>query len=602
MRWLLLVWCIACGSNGGDTSDAGPADARVRPDARLAACGIEEPGSRCTGKSGLERCDGTAVVTEACGDGVCANVGDGAECVTLPRSCEPGLEPTCSGTIFTRCDQRQLQVVDCAVGGASCLVDDLEHASCATPCSAEDLDAQGRCVDGHIRRCGFTDGAFHVETVVCPSGTSCAMAGPDSGAPSCVPAGCPGLVATGSCDGDVLSRCVDGQVVTTRCADDGGVCAWGGELAGYGCAPAGTTGARRVSGVVTYEDRLPALAADGPVRVLPVRGAGVNVVDDASGRVLASAGTAEDGSYTLHFDAEPGTAVHVLAVAAGATRTRPVRVIHTTGLLHGFAGPAFAAGDDVTVDLLVTERSGSGGAFGILDTMIGGLDRVRALLEVEEPAPLVAIWSRGYRVLTGADGTTLYISGTFIDDDSFDEAVLLHELGHHVEMLYGRTSNPRQQHQIRMPVDPRLAWSEGWASYFGAVVSGQSRYIDSNLLGGFDFDIDDERNAANPAGGLTQPISENTVAEILWDLGDDATELEEDDDEVAGTHGDVVRVQSEIFRASTMNRGVAGIDLVDFLDGFLALAGATRCADTRAIVASRSFPYDFAGPVACPAP
>ena len=43
--------------------------------------------------------------------------------------------------------------------------------------------------------------------------------------------------------------------------------------------------------------------------------------------------------------------------------------------------------------------------------------------------------------------------------------------------------------------------------------------------------------------------------------------------------------------------GTAGVDLVDFLDGWFKLAGLTSCAGVRDIVTTkRNFPYDYAGP------
>jgi hypothetical protein len=64
----------------------------------------------------------------------------------------------------------------------------------------------------------------------------------------------------------------------------------------------------------------------------------------------------------------------------------------------------------------------------------------------------------------------------------------------------------------------------------------------------------------------------------------------------------VIHVEDMYLRQTTLLRGVSGIDLVDFLDGFLFLAGEAACEGARAVVESRRFPYDYAGPMPCASP
>src|SRR5262249_25432651 len=83
----------------------------------------------------------------------------------------------------------------------------------------------------------------------------------------------------------------------------------------------------------------------------------------------------------------------------------------------------------------------------------------------------------------------------------------------------------------------------------------------------------------------TAKISENTVSEILWQLDPRG--------------GGVDQVEPRYLRTAS-DRGAVGVDLVDFLDGWLVVDGAGTCAALRAALASRAFPYDFKGPVGCP--
>ncbi|NUN04930.1 MAG: hypothetical protein HUU57_04125 [Bdellovibrio sp.] len=56
------------------------------------------------------------------------------------------------------------------------------------------------------------------------------------------------------------------------------------------------------------------------------------------------------------------------------------------------------------------------------------------------------------------------------DTDHFDDSVILHEYGHFLEDTYGNTGSPGGSHNGNFIIDPRLAWSEGWANYFQAAV------------------------------------------------------------------------------------------------------------------------------------
>ncbi len=54
------------------------------------------------------------------------------------------------------------------------------------------------------------------------------------------------------------------------------------------------------------------------------------------------------------------------------------------------------------------------------------------------------------------------------DTDHFDDAVIIHELGHRVEDVCGKMDSPGGTHFGLYRIDPRLAWSEGWGNFFGA--------------------------------------------------------------------------------------------------------------------------------------
>lgn len=71
---------------------------------------------------------------------------------------------------------------------------------------------------------------------------------------------------------------------------------------------------------------------------------------------------------------------------------------------------------------------------------------------------------------------SLFISGGKLGNISFeparhfDDYVIIHELGHHIENVCGSLASPGGSHSIIARVDPRLAWAEGWSNYFAAQV------------------------------------------------------------------------------------------------------------------------------------
>lgn len=106
-------------------------------------------------------------------------------------------------------------------------------------------------------------------------------------------------------------------------------------------------------------------------------------------------------------------------------------------------------------------------------------------------------WKAGFNPFTYFNSTaplSFYSSGTgklYIlggvngdvktsDTDHFDDSIILHEYGHFLEDVYGHSESPGGSHTGSFIIDPRLAWSEGWANYFqAAVLTGADAYDQS---------------------------------------------------------------------------------------------------------------------------
>lgn len=82
----------------------------------------------------------------------------------------------------------------------------------------------------------------------------------------------------------------------------------------------------------------------------------------------------------------------------------------------------------------------------------------------------------------------LFISGGQLGDislsntDHFDDFATIHELGHFIEKNCGQFTSPGGTHALVVRIDPRLAWSEGWANYFATqVLNVQMTAIDPTM-------------------------------------------------------------------------------------------------------------------------
>lgn len=466
-------------------------------------------------------------------------------------------------------------------------------AAALVGCGDEDLDpacsAPGgqRCDGNTVVTCVGEE----VTTQDCGGATpECAYVDSATGF-SCVAEACALVGPLGRCVGDTLARCAGGELTETTCAT-GEVCAYLDDVTGYGCRAAMEPMA--VSGEIRYEDRPQTNTGPvGSIQLLPVRGATVTVIDETSMQVLATTVTADNGSYVARFTATPGQMVHVTAVARSTFKGRPITVTTNTTAVHGFGSPAFAAEAAGKVDLVITDASSESEAFNIFDQTVMSMDAITGKFGIAAPVALRLRWLRGSNDGTYFDGSSIHLLGRASDDDGYDDTVIQHEIGHYIERTVGRSDSPGGGHN-GAPTDPRLAWSEGYSTYWGQSVLGHPVYSDSNSGGGFFDNIETENTRATGAG-LTQPVSEAMISQILWDIGD--APAPDDDMLTTSNHPEVNNVQKAYLKSTTLRAvGTAGVDLVDFLDGWFVTRGLGTCAAVRDIVVTKhGFPYDFGG-------
>ncbi len=319
----------------------------------------------------------------------------------------------------------------------------------------------------------------------------------------------------------------------------------------------GGSGSVTVSGRATY-DRVPfsSVVSSGldysNTSAQPIREAVVELVH-SSGGTLATSTTDSNGIYALTAPASTNVFVRVKAQSRRTTTpARDMRVMNNTNgnALYVLDSTVFNTGS-ASLTRNLHAGSGWGGSsytgvrgaapFAILDTLLTATDFVvdNGDATLDLPAldvfwstlnnassgdvTLGQIESTLYRTAsTGGAPAGIYVLGDAnTDTDEYDQHVLAHEFHHFFEDTISRTDTTGGSHSPDERLDMRLAFSEGFANAFSAMVLGDPLYSDSlgpQQAQRFWFNM--ESNAATPAGWF----NEASIQSVTWDLFDTAAD------------------------------------------------------------------------------
>ena len=345
-----------------------------------------------------------------------------------------------------------------------------------------------------------------------------------------------------------------------------------------------------VRGLAFYEKidlRADGLDFDRPV-MIPIRDAQVDVFSQATGQTVSGVRTDRYGAFHALVPVDAGYAVRVRSRSASSD----VVVANNTA-----GGGTYAVSEDIPPDrplvLIAQDAERVSGAFNILEVIRQGNALLGGLDAGLRPPELTIFWSpANTRVLgnveAGQIGGTFFDAGTdtafvlgdrTLDSDEFDDAVILHEYAHLLASRFSRDDSQGGGHVLGDVLDPRVAWSEGWANFFSGLVREDPIYRDSTGTGGeeiFEFDL--EQNV--PVGDAPGYRSEFSVHSILWDLVDDLSDA-----------GDNTRIDAAtLWRAFTGLRNGRFIYLPTFLDRLVELV-PSESLGTEQIVRGRSIDY-----------
>jgi len=262
--------------------------------------------------------------------------------------------------------------------------------------------------------------------------------------------------------------------------------------------------------------------------LFPIRNARVEVWDPVTASSIFVSETDAMGRFRVPVPDRSGLTIRVLSQLSSPD----IKVLNNSAgnTLYSIVRDISAA-ETTNIELLETSRVA--GAFNILDTLQKGNAFLMRAAPLLTPPALTVYWSEKNdaaalaKLTNGAIRTTFfnpskneaYILGDRnTDSDEFDDSVLLHEYAHLLAAKFSRDDSNGGIHILGDLLDPRIAWSEGWANFFSSAVRGSSIYRDSkaqNTVLRFDL----EENV--PVGDHPGYYSEASVGGLLWDLIDE---------------------------------------------------------------------------------
>ncbi|MFT7464353.1 MAG: hypothetical protein ACI9EF_002708 [Pseudohongiellaceae bacterium] len=307
-----------------------------------------------------------------------------------------------------------------------------------------------------------------------------------------------------------------------------------------------------VTGVFTYEDKGWQYSGwNGSDPAKAIRRADVSVIDDLTAAVLGTGSTGQDGSFSITCNSVGVTdiVVRVDADTGNEPTFQRVRVTTESNSEYQSLSPVFASHDtsgDLDVGttnvLKILSNGDEANPFNILDMGVHGMEYITGPLVAESNAGQTI---RFYWPSSGsfASGNQAHIS----EDDGYDDAVILHEMGHVVHNQYSDSDSPGGSHSFGdSDQDPRLSFGEGYATAFAgaifdAAIDRQAIYLDANASsqnGGVQLRM--RLETASPyTAGTKGAADEVAVACTLFDIVDSEVSKDQsvgsDDDALQST-------------------------------------------------------------------
>lgn len=233
-------------------------------------------------------------------------------------------------------------------------------------------------------------------------------------------------------------------------------------------------GTIKVSGRIMWTD------SRGTTNTHPVRSAPLQVIDAKPSQpeqVLATVVTDEQGNYLVTVDTGPANTRDIyvrVACSSGAVKVHPPGVTDIYFIrsdVHRNVGN----GADLPISLTTNTTAANNTAFSVRDAVIYLSAYVQRLTGTA-PAQVDVVFPTN-KSISQYSNSQLHI----LEGDRWDWDVIMHEYGHYVSDINGLDDNPGGAHNLSDNLAEtegrnkdegiRMAWAEGWPSYFS--ISGQ---------------------------------------------------------------------------------------------------------------------------------
>lgn len=320
-------------------------------------------------------------------------------------------------------------------------------------------------------------------------------------------------------------------------------------------------------------------------------------VFDSTGARIQSGETLENGSISFQMLNKPGTyTLRVFSRSLNSNLKLSVLNNLSNRTPYSVESNFTISNQAGTLNLSnliapVTRTNHLGGAFNIHYAIYRAVKYLRtetSQFSSDSPAKVTAFWQLGfnpysYFVANSQTGASFYtpdtnelfilggLNGSYLDEDidHFDDSVIIHEYGHFLEDEYSFSASPGGFHDADSIIDPRLAWSEGWANFLqgairsnqtlsGELVTARNRYIDVFGLETRNGGVVDTTSAAF----LSFPLNENGLA----------AETDRLTDLYQGSH-------REFSIARTLFKGLTATSFSEYWNAFETVRDRSQAAD-----------------------
>jgi len=233
-----------------------------------------------------------------------------------------------------------------------------------------------------------------------------------------------------------------------------------------------------IQGCLRYEDKpydASGFVSNGVSVYNDIRYAIVDLLNE-NGSVLESIMSDSRGFFVFGRVIPDAYSIRVLAQVKDVTAAK-LSIKDSMGAIYAISKASIP--DQTRYEIRLAKNTEAAGAFNMLDVFVSAAEYARESFAVEvaglsvywQPDSIGSFYCNGYDMARCKNGSGIYVLNQPGDTDHFDDDVLLHEFGHFLEDQYLTSDSPGGCHFLTdNDLDLRLAWGEGWGTFFASAV------------------------------------------------------------------------------------------------------------------------------------